>query len=86
MEKLFDIFPKPEKVYQEWVQNCSENNGFYCLKCPYGVNVQRDHTCFDICMKGDFDLWMHNYDMSKPLLRRYVGQYEFDKEPLYDRT
>lgn len=73
---LFDIFPKSEKVYQEAVKHCAENNGFYCKACSYGKTV-RENTCFDICLKGDFDLWLHNYDMSKPLFRRYIGKYEF---------
>ena len=75
----FDIFPKPEKVYQEWVHNCATNCGFYCFGCPYG-KTERSYICFDISMKGDFDLWRHNYDMSKPLLRRYIGKYEWEEE------
>ena len=76
--ELFDIFPKPEKEYEKWAAICSNANGFECIKCPY-CKTAREHTCFDICLKGDFDLWMHGYDMSKPLLRRYIGKYEWEK-------
>lgn len=75
---LFDIFPKDEKTYLTWAHNCAEGNGILCQQCPYCKTV-RDCTCFDICLKGDWDLWMHFYDMSKPLLRRYIGKYEWER-------
>ena len=79
MQKLFDIFPKPQEVYEKWVHICATGSGFDCLVCPYGKIVRED-ACFEVCMKGDFALWMKSYDMSKPLIRRYIGSYEWDKE------
>ena len=78
--QLFDIFPKPQEVYTKWVRICKVAGcGLDCIECPYGKTV-RENTCFDICLKGDWDLWMHYYDMSKPLLRRYIGPYEWEKD------
>lgn len=79
MTELFDIFPKPYGEYQSNVRKCVSKNLFSCLNCSY-VNTERDRICFDICLKGDFDLWLHNYDMNKPLLRRYIGSYEWEKK------
>ena len=76
---VFDIFPKAEKEYIDELAHCAEGCGFYCLKFPYG-RTPRDNVCFEICLKGDWDLWMHYYDMSKPLLRRYIGTYAWEKE------
>lgn len=78
MSKKFDIFPKDEKTYINWSYNCEYGNGAVCLTCPYGETV-RDNTCFDICLSGDSDLYWHDYDMSKPLLRRYIGTYAWEK-------
>ena len=78
MNKLFDIFPRPfHKYYEEGTSKCVQKD---CSNCTYYDQNQRKGICFDICLKGDFDLFRHSYDMSKPLLRRYVGSYEFDME------
>ena len=78
MSKKFDYFPKDLETYYTWAHNCEYGNGALCLRCTYSKTV-RDKTCFDICLKGDRDLWMHYYDMDTPLLRRYIGSYEWEK-------
>lgn len=82
-KELFDIFPKPEKIYRLWVNKCTALSSFdpaLCSGCPYSVINRNKYDCMNLGIKGDWALWMHYYDMNKPLLRRYIGKYKWEEE------
>ena len=88
MMKGFDIFPKPYKVWKEWLDNCTSREPLdfgICLNCPYSTITQKK-KCMDLGIKGDWALWMHYYDMNKPLMRRYVGKYAWEEKQYEKRS